>query len=229
MKTRRRLLAVVGLIAGGLAVLALGLFLVVQPERDKVKTLHAEVDQAQTEIVSTQASQNGTASTGATQIFQLSRAMPYSDDMPGILLDLSRTAAATSTALISVHPSPRMTLSDGSAAVPVQIVLDGTYVGVERFLHQLRSAVRVVRGTVRTDGRLFLVDQVQLTSSSGSPTGTGPQSEMSATLNLVALDYAAPVAATSTPGVTPATTGEAAGGGGSASVSAAGPTTGAGG
>jgi hypothetical protein len=152
--------------------------------------------------------------------------MPYADDMPGILLSLSRTAAATSTALISVHPSPRMTLSDGSAAVPLQVVLDGTYAGVERFLQQLRASVRVVRGSVRTDGRLFLVDQVQLTSSSGSPTGTGPQSEMSATLNLVAFDYAAPVATAST-GLTPAATGEAAGG--SASVSAAGPTTGGGG
>ena len=53
----------------------------------------------------------------------------------------------------------------------------------------VRGAVRLVRGNVRTDGRLILVDQVQLTSSSGSATGTGPQSEMSATLNLVAFDY----------------------------------------
>jgi Pilus assembly protein, PilO len=228
VKARRRLLAVVGLLGGGLAVLALGLVLVVQPERDKAKTLHAQVDQAQTQIVSTQASPSGAGNAGATQIFQLSRAMPFADDMPGILLSLSRTAAATSTALISVHPSPRMTLSDGSSAVPVQIVLDGSYLGVERFLQQLRAAVRVVRGNVRTDGRLFLVDQVQLTSSSGSPAGTGPQSEMSATLNLVALDYAAPAAAAPTTGVgATSTNGEAAGG--STSVSAAGPTTGAGG
>jgi Pilus assembly protein, PilO len=226
VKTRRRLLAVVGLLAGGLAVLVLGLLLVVQPERSKVKTLHSQTDEAQIEIAATQASHNGTAGTGATQIFQLSRAMPYQDDMPGILLALSRTAATTKTALISVHPSPRMTLSDGSAAVPLQVVLDGSYAGVERFLQQLRAAVRVVRGTVRTDGRLFLVDQVQLTSSSGSPAGTGPQSEMSATLNLVAFDYSAPVATASTPGLTPAA-GEAAGG--SASVSAAGANTGAGG
>ena len=227
MKARRRLLTVVGLIAGGLAVLLLGLLLVVQPERGKVKTLHGQLDEAQIAIASTQASRNGTTSTGATQIFQLSRAMPYQDDMPGILLSLSRTAAATSTALISVHPSPRMTLSDGSAAVPLQVVLDGKYSGVERFLQQLRAAVRVVRGTVRTDGRLFLVDQVQLTSSSGSPTGTGPQSEMSATLNLVAFDYAPPVVTATTPGLTPTDTGEAAGG--SASVSAAGANAGAGG
>jgi hypothetical protein len=227
VKTRRRLLAVGGLLAGGLAVLVLGLLLVVQPERGTVKTLHGQIDQAQIEIASTQASRSGTTSTGATQIFQLSRAMPYQDDMPGILLSLSRTAAATSTALVSVHPSPRMTLSDGSAAVPLQIVLDGTYAGVERFLHQLRAAVRVVRGSVRTDGRLFLVDQVQLASSSGSAVGTGPQSEMSATLNLVAFDYAAPLVAASTPGLTPDTSGEAAGG--SASVSAAGANAGAGG
>jgi hypothetical protein len=222
MRARRRLLAVVGLLAGGLAVLVLGLLLVVQPERDKVKSLHAQVDQAQTEIVSTQASRNGTTNVGATQIFQMSRAMPYTDDMPGILLSLSRTAASTSTALISVHPSPRMTLADGSAAIPLQIVLDGKYTGVQRFLQQLRAEVRVVRGSVRTNGRLFLVDQVQLTSSSGSPTGTGPQSEMSATLNLVALDYAAPVATPSIAGLTPSASGDAAGA--STSVSAAGPT-----
>lgn len=226
MKARRRLLAVVGLLVGGLAVLALGLVLVVQPERDQVKTLHAQIDQAQTEIVSTQASRRGSSSPGATQIFQLSRAMPFADDMPGILLSLSRTAAATSTALISVRPSNRMTLSDGSSAVPLQIVLDGSYAGVEHFLGQLRAAVRVVRGNARTDGRLFLVDQVQLTSSSGSPAGTGPQSEMSATLNLVAFDYVAPLVAASGTGV-PATSAAGEATSGSASVSAAGPTTGA--
>jgi hypothetical protein len=228
VKARRRLLAVVGLVASGLAVLALGLVLVVQPQRDELKTLHTQIDQAQTEIASTQASRAGTSSAGATQIFQLSRAMPVADDMPGILLSLSRTAAATSTALISVRPSNRMTLPDGSSAVPLQIVLDGSYAGVEHFLAQLRAAVRVVRGNARTDGRLFLVDQVQLTSSSGSPAGTGPQSEMSATLNLVAFDYSAPAVTASGTGLAATSaTGEATNG--SASVSAAGPTTGAGG
>ena len=147
MKARRRLLAVVGLVAGGLAVLVLGLVLVVQPQRDKVKTLHTQIDQAQTEIVSTQAARTGTSNVGATQIFQLSRAMPFSDDMPGILLSLSRTAAATSTALISVRPSTRMTLPDGSSAVPLQIVLDGSYAGVERFLQQLRAPFASSAGT----------------------------------------------------------------------------------
>jgi hypothetical protein len=121
-----------------------------------------------------------------------------------------------------------MTLSDGSSAVPLQIVLDGSYAGVEHFLARLRAAVRVVRGNARTDGRLFLVDQVQLTSSSGSATPAGPQSEMSATLNLVAFDYVAPLAAASGTGVS-ATSAAVDANGGSASVSAAGATTGAGG
>jgi Tfp pilus assembly protein PilO len=227
VRGRRRLLAVVGLVAGGLAVLVLGVLLVVKPQREKVKSLHAQIDQAQIEILSTRAAQNGTSNVGATQIFQLSRAMPFTDDMPGILLTLSRTAAATSTALVSVRPSTRMTLPDGSSAVPVQIVLDGSYAHVERFLEQLRSAVRLVRGKVRTDGRLFTVDQVQLTSSPGSATGTGPQSEVSATLNLVAFDYVAPAAPVSSGLDATSATGEAASG--SSSVSAAGPTTGAGG
>ena len=225
MKARRRLLAVAGLLVGGLAVLALGLVLVVQPERGKVKSLHAQIDQAETEIVSSQAVREGTGNAGATQIFQLSRAMPVADDMPGILLSLSRTAAATSTALVSVRPSARMTLADGSSAVPLQIVLDGKYAGIEHFLGRLRAAVRIVRGNARTDGRLFLVDQIQLSSSSGSPTGTGSQSETSATLNLVAFDYVTPVATASTPAS--AATAQAAAG--SASVSAAGAPAGAGG
>ena len=202
MKKRRQLLTILGLVGSGVLVAVAGLFLVVMPQRNKVATLHDEFAQTQTQILSIEATRGADVSVHANQLYQLSRAMPQSDDMPGILLDLSRFAAASSTQLMSVRPAVRISLSDGSSAVPLQVVVDGSFSGVSRFLASLRRAVTVDGADVHASSRLFLTDNIAIASNQASSVpGSAPTSEVTANLALVAFDYGAPATSAASAGV----------------------------
>jgi len=191
VKGHRQLLTVVGLVGAGALILVLGLVLVILPQHSKIGTLHAQFNETQTQILSIEATRGGAKSLGASQLYELSRAMPPTDDMPGVLLDLSRAAAASRTTVMSVRPSTDITLPDGSAAVPLQVIVDGNFAGVASFLANLRRAVSVHGSDVHATSRLFLVDNVAISANTTS-TGTGaPASEITATLAVVAFDYSA--------------------------------------
>jgi type IV pilus assembly PilO-like protein len=197
MKVRRQLIAVGGLIAAAVVIAVVGVFTVVLPQRAKVATLHDDFAQTQTQILTIQATRGGAHTSGSDQIFQLSRAMPDSVDMPGILLALSRVAAASSTSLASVRPAAAVTLADGSSAVPLQVVVTGSFSGISRFLHIVRSEVRIKGQTVRSTGRLFLADSIDLSANSSAPTpGSPPAGEVTASLALVAFDFGTTLSAT---------------------------------
>ena len=223
------LLTIAGLVSAGLVIALAGLLLIVMPQRDRLGNLNREAARAQRQIVAIQATRGSSSTAGAAQLFELSRAMPVRDDMPGILLALSHAAAASSTTLVSVRPETKLVLADGSAAVPLQVTVDGSFNGVSRFLRILRSQVSVLRGTtVRSTGRLFLADDVSLTAgttaSTGTGAGTGPASEVTANLELVALEYGSPPVQTPATGV--ATNEAAPAAGAPSSVTAAGTTGG---
>jgi hypothetical protein len=226
LKLDREQLTILGLVASGLVIAVAGALLIVLPQRSHVASLQRGFAQTQNQILSMRVSR-ASASLHASELYQLSRAMPATDDMPGILLALSRVAQQSSIQLVSVHPSIRLTLADGSAAVPLQVAVAGSYTGVSHFLRILRSQVSVTRRGVTAGSRLFVADQVNLTAGSTTPTtgASTPTGEVNATLNLVAFDYGAPPALDATAGITAA---PGAGGTSSSapSASAAGATTG---
>jgi Tfp pilus assembly protein PilO len=191
MKGRRQLLTVVGLVGSGVLILVVGLFLVILPQHSKIGKLHAQFDATQTQILSIEAARGGSQSVGASQLYELSRAMPPTDDMPGVLLDLSRAAAASRTSVMSVRPSADITLPDGSVAVPLQVVVDGNFAGIAQFLGNLRHAVSVHGSDVRATSRLFLVDNVGISANTTSTATGAPASGVTATLAVVAFDYSA--------------------------------------
>jgi Tfp pilus assembly protein PilO len=191
MKGRRQLLTVVGLVGAGALILVAGLFLVILPQHSKIGKLHTQFEETQTQILSIEATRAGSQSVGASQLYELSRAMPPTDDMPGVLLDLSRAAAASQTTVMSVRPSADITLPDGSVAVPLQVVVDGKFAGIARFLGNLRRAVSVRGSDVHATSRLFLVDNVGISANTTSTGTAAPASGVTATLALVAFDYSA--------------------------------------
>ena len=173
----------------GLAVA--GLLLVVQPQRDKVKSLHAEFEQAQTQIVDRGDARRREVG-GASQIFQLSRAMPSPDDMPG---DPARPFAHGGRDLDAadlrapVRRSRFPTARRRSAAGRPGRELRGR----RAVPHQppvTRSACRGYRP--HATSRLFLVDQVRSPRTPLDQHRRGRRARCPATLNLVAFDYAAP-------------------------------------
>lgn len=214
--TRQQLLAVVGLVVLGVAVGVAGLLLAVLPQRAQAKKLDAEIAATEAKLVSLQRNRHRGPTIRAAQLFQLARAMPDSADMPGLIVELARAAQESKITLLSVVPSPAIAQPDGASGVPLKLSLTGSWSGVASFLHTLRDNVRVDGGKLSVDGRLFTVDEIQLSPNAplpaGSPGASGsaslPTGELTVSLNVNAFTYgvAPPPITTSTDGTTTTST-----------------------
>jgi hypothetical protein len=202
VKARKEFFTVIGLLASALLIVVLGAFFLVLPQRAEVTKIHVKTQNAQTEVASIQASRAGGSPANASQIYALSRAMPESQDLPGIVLALSRVASTTSLKLDSVRPSTPLTLSDGSSALPISVQVEGSFAGLTKFLRILRTQVALNGQTVRAASRLFIADTVSVSTLVSTQTtgASGPAGEVTATLSLVAYQYAKPVAPAPTTG-----------------------------
>jgi hypothetical protein len=196
---KKRLLVPLVCLGLGVVVAGGGWLLVVKPQRQQVQQLDLKIAGAQTQLATLRGTEPGTAVVGAPDLFRLAQAMPSNDDVPGILLNLSRLARASKLKLVAVRPSPRETLATGAAAVPVDITVDGSWRGLTSFLRAARQQV-ALRGTdLAVTGRLFDVDDIQVTAAQ-APT------EIEAVLSLSAFDYGAPPSESATAGTANAST-----------------------
>jgi hypothetical protein len=178
----------------GVAVLiaAAGTFALVLPQRSKANDVKSQLAAEQAALIAARVSVASPTKVEATDLFRLTEAMPDRDRIPGILIGLSRLAKQSSVTVKSFRPSPRIQLN-GYSALPIAVVVHGQYAGVTAFLRNLRKAVQTPHGTLDVTGRLFIANQLQLTSTDGRT--------VDATLNLDAFDYVAapPVSATAGP------------------------------
>ena len=108
--------------------------------------------------------------------------MPQRVAMPAMLRQLVRVAKRTGVRLDSVTPQPATTLQ-GYDAVPMDVVVGGRYLPIQRFLHRLRVQARVAGNQVHSSGRLFSVETVNLAADENLP-------RLTATLHLNAFVYA---------------------------------------
>jgi len=140
------LVAALGALA--LLIAGAGIFVVVLPQRNQASSLNQQLVAAQAALVAARVplAQHAAAGPGATDIFRLMEAMPDNDEMPGILYDLSGLAKASSVSLMSVKPSPRVPLAAGYSAIPIVVMVDGSYAGVTKFLHLMRNNVQEPSG-----------------------------------------------------------------------------------
>ncbi len=186
---------------GGVAALILvaGLALLVLPQRSHVHHLDGDVASAQAQLASDQAAAASPVASpvkvDAADLFRLSEAMPDSDRVPQILTDLSALASASSVRLTSVRPAAEVPMQ-GYSALPLTITITGKYSNVSAFNRRLRDAVVEARsGRLHVGGRLFIVNQIQLSSTDGRT--------VSANMNLDAFDYVpappAPAGTSTTP------------------------------
>ena len=188
----KRNLLLFGLPILGLMLGLLGNFALVSPQKSKAQQLDTQIQAAQSQILlakhpvktKTPAAATKPHSVQAADIFKLSKAMPDSNDMPGILLHLSQLAKATSVSLQSVTPSARVPLTQGYGALPLSVILTGKFDRVAAFLNSLRRQAAINKhGRPRVDGRLLVANGISMTSSDGRT--------VSATLKLDAFVYGA--------------------------------------
>jgi Tfp pilus assembly protein PilO len=194
----KRNLILFGLPIFGLMLGLIGNFALVAPQKSKAQQLDAQVQAAQAQLAASRqpAKTQKPAkapkpvkaptpqSVQAADLFRLTKAMPDSNDMPGVLINLSILAASSSVDLQSVTPSAIVALSQGYGALPLAVVIQGKFEHVADFLRRLRQqAVIGKKGKLVVNGRLFLANEVAMTSTDGVT--------VSATLNLDAFVYGA--------------------------------------
>src|SRR4029453_18122898 len=190
-------LAAVGLVA----LILVGWFAVVSPQRSKAAELQGKIDESNSALALAQAlNSGGQKKATAKEARALVRAMPDQTHMSQILRQLSGAAKSTRVRVNSVTPSANAPLN-GYEAIPLTVMVEGRYLGITNFLGKLRTQVRAAGEQVRAKGRLYSIDNVQFDSSSD-------KQPLQATLTLTAYKYggtAAPATGTADSSTTTAT------------------------
>jgi len=194
-------LIMVGAGAACLLIAMVGYLLVVSPQRSRAAELDGQVESTREQITERRAaSRNPETPIRFAELFALAKAMPDEEDVPGVLLELSRLADETGMSIKSVIPGQRKSGTDGFSRLPLDIVVEGDFYDLSDFLYRLRTLVSVRDGRLDASGRLFAVDAVDLSE------GTEQFPQLQATLTLSAFAYdgepadgASPVADTETP------------------------------
>ena len=204
------------LILGGLGFAAVlvglvGFLVVVQPQRSKLSSVDDQIATQEVELANLHTrTSNGKPNLQAAELFQLSRAMPDTVDQAGIVLALAQLSERAGVTLVDVRPSPAVVLSDGAQAVPLGVVVNGTWKQVAAFLKGVRDQVKSAGPRLSVAGRLFDIDNVEVATGSQAGSKTAPTGPIQATLTLNAFVYGVPPApttpsSTTTTSTTPST------------------------
>jgi len=195
-------LAVVVILLVGVA--AGGYLFMVAPLGTQALKLQQQVSDEQTQMVTKRAELKSGEHPPAIQvadIFKLDRAMPESEDMPGIILTLSNVAQEAGISFDLIEPVTGVTQpSGGIQVVRVHLLFNGDFYGLSDFLYRLRSLVTVRNGALNATGRLFNVDSVSFDVSGDA----FPQ--IAAELYVDAYLYGGSGASSSSPATPPSTT-----------------------
>jgi Tfp pilus assembly protein PilO len=146
---------------GVLAVVLVGWFALVSPQRSKASELDGKIDESRTALQLADTLTRGDQQRQtAAEARVLVKAMPNETQMSQVLRQLSSAAKATRVRVNSVTPQAAAPLA-GYEAVPMAVVVEGRYLGIANFLGRLRTQVRVGPEKVRAKGRLYSVDSIQ--------------------------------------------------------------------
>ena len=192
--------AAIGIVIAALLVVsAAGYFLLIGPQRSKAADLVQEIDGVETQIQTLRIARVQVAHAEPIRVadlFRVSKAMPNTDDMPGVLLELNRIARQTGIRFESISPHDPAD-AGGYLRRPIDLVFDGNFYELSDFLFRLRSLVRVRGGHLEATGRLFTVGSLNFVESERA------FPHIKATLNVSAYVYGTGAPATTTPPAAP--------------------------
>lgn len=149
------------LAAGVLVGILAGWFLVIAPKRHEVSTLKQQITDTRDQISEAQGIKTPTAPPPirVADLFKLSRAMPNTADIPGVILQLSSVAAETGVQFESITPHDPVSYG-AYQQVAVDLSFEGRFYDLSDFLYRLRNLVGVHNGVLNATGRLFTVDSI---------------------------------------------------------------------
>jgi Tfp pilus assembly protein PilO len=186
----------IGAVAAVIVYAAVVWLLLVSPKRGEAADVRAEVVAAEIRLAEARAASNRPTSAGApvSDVFRLAKAMPGSDDQPGLVLELDRLARATGLKLRVIAPQDPLAGVGGPMSIPLSVTVGGSYFQISKFVQRIQALVTVRDGKVQARGRLFAVQSLVLGES---PTETFP--ELDATIVLNAYVYDGPIVPVETP------------------------------
>jgi Tfp pilus assembly protein PilO len=191
-----------GVVVSSLAVVAVvlvGWFFFVSPQRSKADKLGAQVAAAKSELsgdealLATAKKQNTLGNAVAAK-----RALPDEARVPEILRQLTGFAAESRTELDNIAPGSPLQLTGGQA-LPIQLTFRGRYFGLQKLLKLMRQSASVSGSKILSKGRLYTVDGIQFAGSQPVQGQGGSTADIQATITLNAFIYKpAPVVPTTT-------------------------------
>lgn len=151
----------------GLAILivaAAAYMVVIRPKRAEAGRLDEQIAEMQMKVTAARLAsrpQQQATTIKVADVFEVSKAMPDTADMPGIILDLNSVAEATGISFVSIQPSAP-TPKTGYAAIAISLTFEGNYFDLTDFLFRLRNLVAVRDGRLSSSGRLFTLDSLSM-------------------------------------------------------------------
>jgi len=192
-----------GIVVGALLVGLGGWKFVVSPQNTKATSLQEQTASVKTQIAQNLAAAAAAKNTAAAptqpirvaDLYKLAKAMPSDQDIPDLLIELSRVTKESGVQVTTLSPTTSATTT---GTVPVTLNVTGDFYSVKDLLYRLRNLVWVRNGALQATGRLFSIDSVSLTPTAGKT--------VTAAIQLHAFTYdGSSAAATTTPAAPPTT------------------------
>jgi hypothetical protein len=154
--------AKVGLLVAAIVTgLVVGWFVVIAPKRSETTKLQTKIDETRAQIAAAHAGLPPTRvpAIRVAELFKLSRAMPNTADVAGLLLQLSSVAAGTGVTFQSITPHDPVQFG-GYQQIGIDLTFQGRFYDLSDFLYRLRNLVSVHDGVLDATGRLFSVSSI---------------------------------------------------------------------
>jgi Tfp pilus assembly protein PilO len=180
-------------------------FLLFSPAQRKISDLNSQVTSAQSaldmanqEVVKLE-SYKKTAPQSRAEVVRLSKMLPESEGVPGLIIELTKTADASGVSVTSIT---RGTVTPGTpfGIQALNIQVTGRYFDVEDFLYRLEEYVAFRNASFRVTGRLLQVTQLTMSANAGTSTGGSPPLAVTIGLNAYLWGGAGQTAAATTGG-----------------------------
>jgi Tfp pilus assembly protein PilO len=158
-KNTRIVLAVAGCLVYGL----LGWFMVVSRQGAKAEDVQAQVAQVEAQIIEKRAAAARSSNVEPVRVadlFRLSKAMPDTTDMPGMLLELNQLARDSGVTFETFAPTAGPD-GAGYSTKYIDVQFDGNFYDLTDFVFRTRNLVSVRDGELDARGRLFNVTRLE--------------------------------------------------------------------
>jgi Tfp pilus assembly protein PilO len=152
-------------IAGVLLIVTLvAYFVLIRPKRAEAGRLGDEIAQLETDVQAAKLAakpKQGSTKLQVADLFELAKAMPDRDDMPGIILELNAVAESAGVRFKAIAPQAAVA-GEGYRSIPISLTFVGNYYDLTDFLFRLRNLVAVDDGELAASGRFFTLDTLDM-------------------------------------------------------------------